>query len=230
MKRIPLTLSIIILVCFHANSQSAVDPGTIHDGTYINLGFAFSYKYPKDWVVHGEATNERISELGKEKIVDSGALSKPSAEVSIKNTHYLLTVFRYPLGKPGITFNPAVLILAENVAYAPGITNGKDFLLNLRAILEKAGTQFTLKEPLEYHLAGSQFFRDNSTATINGIPMVQSHFCRIVKGYALVFLFIGPDQATVDQMAKTMETLELVAPVHGRVRRKNGSSKRPKPN
>ncbi len=213
MKRILLTLSIILLVCFYANAQPAVDPGTIHDGTYINPGFAFSYKYPKDWVVHGKATNDRIKELGKEKIVDSGALSESSAEASIKNTHYLLTVFRYPLGKPGITFNPAILILAENVSHAPGVTNGKDFLLNVRTILEKTGTQFTLKEPLEHYFAGSQFFRDNSTATMNGIPIVQSHFCKIVNGYALAFIFIGPDQATVDEMAKTMETYEMVIAV-----------------
>ncbi len=228
MKRIPLTLSIILLVCFHANAQSAVDPGSIHDGTYINPGFGFSYKYPKDWVVHGEATKERIRELGKEKIVESGAVSKSNAEVSVKNTYQLLTVFRYPVGKPGVTVNPAVIILAENVAYAPGVTNGKDFLLNLRAILEKTGAQFTLTEPLEQHFAGWQFFRDNSTATVNGIPIIQSHFCKIVNGYALVFLFIGPDQATVDEMTKTMETFELVVPVRRGITTKS-PPERPKP-
>lgn len=212
MKRILLTLSILLLVCFHANAQSAVDLGTVRDGTYINPGFGFSYTYPKDWVVHGQATNERIREIGKEKIVESGVLSKSSAEASVKNTHYLLTVFRHPLGKPGVTFNPAILILAEDVAYAPGITNGKDYLLNLRTMMEKTGAEFTLKEPAESHFAGTQFFRENATSTMNGIPAVQSFFCRIVNGYALVFVFIGPDQTTVDQMAKTMETLELVAP------------------
>jgi len=212
MKRILLSLSILLLVCFHANAQAEIDLGTVRDGAYINPGFGFSYRCPKDWVVHGQATNERIREIGKEKIVESGALSKSSAEVSVKNTHYLLTVFRHPIGKPGITFNPAILILAEDVSFAPGITNGKDYLLNMRPIMEKTGAQFTLKEPQEYHFAGLQFFRANATSTTNGIPAVQSFFCRIVNGYALVFVFIGPDQTTVDQMAKTMETLELVAP------------------
>ena len=228
MKRILLTLPITLLVCFHANPQSSVDPGTIKDGTYINRGFAFSYQYPKDWVVHGEATNDRISELGKEKMVDTGVLSKSSAEVSIKNTNYLLTVFRYPLGKPGITFNPAILILVENVAYAPGITNGKDYLLNLRALLEKTGARFTLKEPLGYHFAGSEFFGDSSTTTINGIPIVQRHFCKIINGYALVFVFIGPDQPTMDEMTKTMETFKVIP---GRdAGSKIGSPEQSKPN
>src|ERR1041384_7589628 len=97
MKRIPLTISIILLLCCYANAQSQVDRGLVKDGTYVNNGFGFTYTYPKDWTVHGDATNERIKEAGKEEIVASGALSKGSVEASMKNTLYLLTVFRHPV-------------------------------------------------------------------------------------------------------------------------------------
>ena len=207
MKRVPFLISIILLLCFYANAQTAVDQGvTTQDGTYINPGFGFSFKFPKDWTVHGEATNERIREIGKEKIAESGALSKPNAEVSLKNTHYLLTVFRHPIGKPGITFNPAILVLAEKVSHAPGITNGKDYLLNVRTVLLKTGHQALLKEPVEYSVAGTQFFRDNYASEVNGVPVTQSFFARITNGYALVFIFIGEDEKSVDEMAKAMET------------------------
>jgi hypothetical protein len=94
MKRIPLTISIILLLCFYANAQSRFDRGFVHDGTYTNFGLNFTNTYPKDWTVHGEATNERIKEVGKEELVESGAVSSASAEASLKNTHYLVTVFR----------------------------------------------------------------------------------------------------------------------------------------
>ena len=68
MKRVPLTIPFILLVCCYANAQSQVNRGFVKDGVYINPGFGFSLKYPKDWVVHGDATNERIKQLGKEKI------------------------------------------------------------------------------------------------------------------------------------------------------------------
>jgi hypothetical protein len=210
MKRVPLVISIILLLCLYTNGQSAVDLGVTHDGMYINPGFGFTFKYPKDWVVHGEATNERIRELGSEKIAESGALSKASVAVALKNTYHLLTVFRHPLGTPGITFNPAVLIMAERVAHAPGILSGKEYLLNVRALMMKAGSQVLFKEPLEYRFDGAQFFRDNYAVEANGRQIVQGYFVNVTKGYALVFIFMGEDQKSLDQTAKAMETFSLV--------------------
>ena len=212
MKRVPLTISIILLLCFYANAQSPVDRATTQDGTYTNPYFGFSFKYPKDWSVHGEATNERLRELGKEKLAESGALSKSSTEVALKNTYSLLILFRHPLGTPGIPFNPGMLVMAERVDHAPGITNGKDFLLNLRTLVEKAGAQALLKEPMEYHFGGTQFFRDNFDVEANGVHVAQAYFARIVNGYALVFTFIGQDQESLDEMAKAMETYTPVPP------------------
>jgi hypothetical protein len=212
MKRIPLTISIILLLCFYANAQSPIDRGSVQDGTYINNGFGFTYTYPKDWTVHGDATNERIKEAGKQELVASGGLSKGTVEASMKNTHYLLTVFRHPLGTPGITFNPAVMIIAERVDHAPGIKNGKDYVLNTRAILKRTGAQVPDEEPTEHRFAGWQFFGDSYALEINGVPVIQSHFATIVKGYALLFIFMGPDQKSVDEIAKSMETVTLVVP------------------
>jgi hypothetical protein len=230
MKRASLTISIILLLCSYANAQSEVDRGVVKDGVYINSGFGFTFNYPKDWVVHGEATNERIRELGKEKITESGGASKPSVEVAMNHTYQLLTVFRHAIGTPGITINPGILVVAENIAHAPGITNGKDYLLNVRAIMTKAGYQFLLKEPVEYRVAGTQFFRDNSAVEINGVPVVQAHFVTVKNGYALVFAFLGGDEKSVDEMAKAMETFDVRPPVRRGVTTIIGSPPQQKPN
>lgn len=213
MKRVPLTIPIILLLCCYANAQSVVDRGITQDGMYINWGLGFSFKYPKGWVVHGEATNERIREIGKEKIVESGALSRASADVAVKNTYQLLTVFQHPLGTPGIAFNPAILVLAESVGHAPGIVNGKDYLLNVRALMLKAGSQVLLKEPTEYRFAGSQFSRDDYAVEANGVHVIEAYFANVANGYAVVFIFIGQDQKSVDEMAKSMETFHSTPPV-----------------
>lgn len=209
MKRGSLTIPIILLLCCYANAQSEVDRGDVRDGVYSNSSFGFTFKYPKDWVVHGEATNERLRELGKEKLAESGSASRQSLDVAVNHTYQLLTVFRHPLGTPGVTFNPAVLVIAENIAHAPGVTNGKDYLLNVRAIVAKVGYQFLLKEPVEYHFGGAQFFRDNYAAEANGINVPQAYFATVRNGYALVFVFIGPDQANLDEMTKSMDTLDF---------------------
>jgi hypothetical protein len=229
MKRIPLAISIILLLCVYANAQSQVDRGVVQDGEYSNPGFGFTFKFPKDWVVHGEATNERIRELGKEKVAESGGASKASVDVAMKNTYQLLTIFRHPLGTPGVAFNPAILVIAERVAYAPGITSGKDYLLNVRALLMKAGYQVLLKEPVEYRFAGSEFFRDNYAVDVNGVQMVQAHFVTLRNGYALIFAFMGEDQTSVDEMAKAMETFELIPPVRRGVTTLSSPPQPPKP-
>lgn len=213
MKRVTFSISIILLLCCYANAQTGVDQGaTTKDGTYINPRLGFSFNYPKEWAVHGEATNEHIRELGREKMAETGAISKPSAEVSLKNTYQLLTVFRHPIGTPGISFNPAILILAERIDYAPGITSGKDYLLNLRTLMRKTQAQALLNEPVEYRVAGSVFFRDSYAMETNGVRGVQTFFSRVVNGYALVFIFIGEDEKSVDEMAKAMETFTPSAP------------------
>ena len=229
MKRIPLTISIILLLCFYANAQSQVDRGFVQDGTYVNNGFGFIYTYPKDWTVHGDATNERIREAGKQEMIESGALSKGSAEASLKNTHYLLTVFRHPLGTPGITFNPAVMVIAERVDHAPGIKNGKDYVLNTRAILKRTGAQVTDEEPTEHRFGDWQFFRDSYALEINGRHVVQAHFATIVKGYALLFIFMGPDEKSVDEIAKSMETFAVLPPVRTGVTTVIGPPPKPTP-
>lgn len=229
MKNLPLTISFILLLCFSASAQSVADRGVAHDGTYTNPDFGFSFKYPKDWVVHGEATNERIRELGKEKVAEAGE-SKTSVEVAMNNTYQLLTVFRYAVGTPGIGFNPAIMVLAEKVSHAPGITNGKDYLLNVRILMAKTGTQALLKEPKEHQFSGSQFFRDDFAAEVNGKPLVEVYFATLVKGYALVFVFIGEDQKSVDEMAKSMETFDTTPLVRRGVTTVIGTPPKPKPN
>ena len=212
MKRIPLIISLILLLCFYANAQSEVDRGVIQDGVYTNPDFGFTFNFPKDWTVHGKATNERIRELGKEKAAESGA-SKPSLDVAMNNTYQLLTVFRYPLGTPGVAFNRAILVVAEKVAHAPGIVNGKDYLLNARPFMQKLGSQALLKEPTESRFGGSQFFRDNYDVVVNGVHVVQSYFVTVTNGYALLFVFLGENQGSVDEMAKAMETFDRALPV-----------------
>jgi hypothetical protein len=229
MKYLTLATSILLLICFSASAQSEFDLGLVKDGTYINSGLGFTFRYPKDWTVHGDATNKRINEVGKQQIVNSGALSDASVEVSVKNSHSLLTVFRHPLGTPGITFNPAILVIAERIDHAPGIKNGKDYLLNVRALLKKTGVQVSLEEPTEHRFAEWQFFRDDVTVEVNGVRVAQSLFASTVKSYAVVFIFMGETRAAVDEIAKSMETFTFAPPVRRGVTIV-GVPAKPKPN
>jgi hypothetical protein len=68
MKRVPLTISIILLLCFYANAQTEVDLGSVQNGVYTNRGFGFSFQYPKDWVVHGEEQTNVLERSVRKKL------------------------------------------------------------------------------------------------------------------------------------------------------------------
>lgn len=199
MKLNPLVSALLLLLCFSAHAQTKLpNDGLVKDGRYFNLFFGLGFTYPTGWVVHDEAINERIDERAKEEAAKTGNLAQQ------KNTYVLFTSTRYPRGTSGIAVNPFVFVVAEKV---PGNANGKDYLLSLRPLKQKRGIQPVLTEPLEFRVAGLQFFRDNYTGEVNSVPMTQAIFVTVKKGYALIFSFTGEDQKSVDEMAQTMKTI-----------------------
>src|SRR2546423_1835351 len=91
MKHSPLASAILLLLCFSAQAQTVLpDDGQVKNGMYMNFFFGLGFRYPKDWVVHEEAINERIQKRAKEEAAKSGILSQ------LKNTYLLFTASRYP--------------------------------------------------------------------------------------------------------------------------------------
>lgn len=214
MKRSLSLIAIFILLCFvapvsNAQQASTPDDGSVADGVYSNRFFGFSVNYPKDWVVHGDATNTRLKEIGKERATSSGALPAAAAEVMLKNTYQLLTAFQYPMGAPHVEVNPAFMVVAENVSHAPGIVNGRDYLLHVRPVMIKTGVVPIQDEPTELVLSGRKFFRQDSRMQINGMSIQQAIVITVIKGYALAFILSGKDQQSIDEMAAAAGTLKF---------------------
>ena len=202
MKYSALVLTILLLLCFSTQAQTSYpDDAKIKDGVYYNSFFNLAFAYPKDWVVHDEATKERIQDRANEEAAKNGTLAK------MKDAYLLLTVSRQPLGTPGIAVNPTILMAAESIAHVPGNPTAKDFLLGYRSIKLRQGVQPTLSEPVAFRVAGSQFFRDDYSGAIRGVSISQSIFVHFKKGYALVITFTAEDQKGVAEMAKSMETI-----------------------
>lgn len=199
MKLNPLVSALLLLLCFSTHAQTKLpNDGIVKGGAYFNLFFGLGFRYPTGWVVLDEAINERIHERAKEEAAKTGNLARQ------KNTYILFTSSRYPRGTPGIAVNPSVFVVAEKVSGNP---NGKDYLLSLRPLRQKRGRQPVLTEPLEFRVAGLQFFRDNYTGEVNSVPIREAIFVTVKKGYALIFSFTGQDEKSVGEMVETMNTI-----------------------
>lgn len=202
MKYAPLATAILLLLCFSANAQTRLpDDGQVKDGVYFNSFFSFSFEYPKDWVVHDDAINQRIQERAKEEAVKSGTSAQ------MKDAYLLITFSRYPLGQQTGALNPTILVAAERIPPQPGTPNGKDYLTGLREHKQKRGVPSVLNEPVEFRVDGFQFFRDDYSGRINGVVIRQSTFVTMKKGYVLVFSFTGEDEKSVAEMAQMMNKI-----------------------
>jgi len=191
----------------HAQQTSTPDDGDVVNGVYTNRFFGLSVTYPKDWVVHGEATNTRLKEIGK-GATSSGAMSAASTEVILKNTYQLLTAFQYPMGAV-VEVNPSFMLIAERVNHAPGIVNGRDYLLYVRPMMIKTGVIPVNDEPSSLLLGGHKFFRQNSRMQVNGMSLEQSIVITVIKGFAIAFILSGKDQPSIDEMFKAAGTLRF---------------------
>ena len=201
MKYLLLVLTSVLLLCFSTQAQtSGPDDGKIKDGVYYNSFFGFAFTYPKDWVVSDEAMKARIQERAEEYT------DKRVKLAGMKDAYLILTVSRDPLGTSTGALNPTVLVAAEKVSHVPN-ANAKDFLLGYRALKVKDGIPSILSEPVEFRRAGLQFFRDDYQGAIRGVSISQSTFVLIKKGYALVITFTGQDRKSVEEMAKSVETI-----------------------
>ena len=201
-----LLLGLVPPVSTAQQSSSPAD-ASVSGGVYTNRYFGFSLSYPKDWVVHGEATNERIKEIGKERATSTGAMSAASSAVVLRNTYQLLTTFQYPMGA-AVEVNPGFLVVAERVSHAPAIVTGRDYLNHVRPLMIKTGVA-PVNEPVELTLGGRKFFRQDFRMDVVGTSISQTIILTVTQGFALAFILSGKDEASMAEMGKAVATLKF---------------------
>lgn len=204
-------LVVLLLAGFLASQDSTSKPspddGEVRNNVYKNSFFGLTYEFPKDWVPHDDATKKRIQELGRNKMDPKG--NDPNLDVSEKHTFNLLTVFDHPLGTPGITSYRGIILMAEDVSFAPGIKNGKDFVLNMAQLL-KQNNYSPLGEPTERTIADAKFYRQTFKGTVaEGREVYEATEFTIAKGYALGFIYVAGSPEALDEVIKNMGKVEF---------------------
>ena len=206
-----IALIAVILVPWLTIGQkvSAPDDASIKDHVYSNRFFNFTYTYPQNWVVHGEPTNQHLREVGKQRITTSGALTAEESDLALKNTFQLLTVFQHALGTPGLHFNPSVMVVAEDVRFAPGIKDGRTYFEYVRPLVQKSGGQLVQPQPIEMKVSGRSYFRHDIILTVNGQQVHQAMVVGVEKGYILAFVFTSDDPSRVSDLVQSLNSVRF---------------------
>ncbi len=187
------------------------DNGKLIDGVYRSDFFGFQYALPQGWTVHGEETQKAIMDTGKELIAGDDQAKRSMMEAASKRTFQLLTVFEYPLGTPEKS-NRSIQLIAENVAFAPGIQTGKDYILNLRKVLADSQMQTEFEgEPSEQNLDGITFYRQSMLMKVGSRPVYEAYYGAILKGYALSFIFVGGTKEGLEEATRSLESFHKIA-------------------
>jgi hypothetical protein len=167
-----------------------VDSGSVIDNLYRSDFFGFTYLFPKGWSVQGEVTKKYLMDVGRALVTGGDPTKTAVMDISEKRSHQLLTVFEHPVGTP-VPFNPGLIVMTEDVSFAPGIQKGSDYLLNVKMGVEKRHPELKiLREPTEQSFGGKSFFRmDVSFEISTGATVFESYSSTILNGNALTFIF-----------------------------------------
>ena len=189
-----------------------VDSGSVTDNLYASDFFGFTYLFPKGWSVQGEVTKKYLMEVGRALVTRGDPTKTAVMDVAEKHTYQLLTIFEHPVGTP-VAFNPGLIVMAEDVSFAPGIQKGSDYLLNLKVGIEKRHPELKiLREPTEQSFGGKSFFRmDVSFEVSTEATVFESYSSTILNGNALTFIFFGEKPERLQSLSETLNTLEFKA-------------------
>jgi TonB family protein len=186
------------------------DSGSVSESTYTNDFFGFTYLFPKGWSVQGEVTRRYVMDLGKAIVSGGEADRKAMLDVAEKRTYQLLMVFEHPFGSP-VPFNPGIIVMSEDVSFAPGVQTGKDYNLNVKMVVQRRHPDLkVLREPLECSFGGKPFSRMDITYEASSDKSIyQSIVSTIIERNVLSFIFTGEKPERLEQLVPTLNTLEF---------------------
>jgi hypothetical protein len=183
--------------------------GGVSDHTYTNSTFGFSYTFPDGWTVHGAETQKEIMKVGKAMEAGNDPGRKAAFDAAADRTIQLLTVFQYPLGTPA-KFNSSVQVMAEDVAFAPGIKTGKDYLLVLEIGMKRGTLPVEFADNItEFTVEGRQFFRLDDQLHLGAVAAHQAFISTKVGKYILSFILTSASQQDLEMLAGTLNSISF---------------------
>ena len=184
--------------------------GSVGDNVYTNNYFGFTYEFPKGWSVPNEETRKYLREMTKAAATGGDQTKAAIFEVAAKRTHQLLTVLERPMGTPGAS-ETSIVVMSEDISYAPGIQKASDYLLNTKAILVKQRPDLKIqREPTDFTFGGKPFARmDVSVENSPGVSVYTGYAATILNSQVILFVFTSNKPQQLTSLTDTLNTLKF---------------------
>ncbi|NER14962.1 hypothetical protein GWK08_16010 [Leptobacterium flavescens] len=206
----------LILLCFclsitlgHTQTED-FDYGSIENNIYSNDFFKLRLSLPENWVVQSKEQSEKLMELGKDLVAGDDQSLRRVIKASEVNSAQLLTVFKHELGA-AVEYNPAFMLLAENIKHAPGVKSGKDYLFHSRNLLKRSQMQLEfVSDTFELvKIGGRDFYRMDIGIQAGGMIVKQSYFSTVINRFSLSFIYSYRTDEQKEELANVLQTLKF---------------------
>ncbi len=176
---------------------------TVTNNLYDNQFFRFQINIPQNWHFASEEAMKEVADSGKEMIAGDDENMKASLKALEKNVYNLFQVFAVAPGTPVQFYNSNMSCVAEKVGHLPGIKTGREYLLNVKEMLNSGKVTVIFdKEIQQRSLGGRGFYCMKAAVPVMGKEIKQQYFATKHDDFILgivVSFFGSRDEATIQQ-------------------------------
>jgi len=204
--------------CSQKNSESApatagtpvaaqIGLGQLSGHTYTHDHFKLAVTLPEQWYIQSKTEADQLRQAGS-TLMKQDANGQAIVQAAQQRTLTLLSSFRHPPGTP-VPFNESLMILAENVAFLPGLKLGEDYL----KLAQRSMGSMTLKhefEPIQpgLKIGSHQAARLKTRLVAQDNAISQEYYAARVGDYFLVVILTYGDDAQRDALHVILDSLK----------------------
>ncbi len=170
---------------------ASYDAGSVVNGLYRNLFFAFACKIPAGWVLRTDEMNARDD--------DAGTTHAAKSATDASNGRVLLAAFSRPPEARGEDVNSSILIAAESVAAYPGLKDAAQYFGPVSEVAKAQGFEVD-GEPYEFAVGTKAVVRGDFQKNVSTRVMRQSTLVILARGHAVSLTFIGGTEDEVEEL------------------------------
>lgn len=213
MKYIKLGLICFLAICLtqcKTGKPENFDYGSIRGNTYSNSFFEMRMDIPEGWAIQSEEAMQQMTDMGGELIAGDDVIMKAKLKASEINSANLMSAFQYEVGTPLEVFNANVTLVAENMALAPGVKRGSDYLSHTQKFLKQSGVDYTFADNFDSEtFDGQQFDYMDATLNTQGIAVQQRFYSTIINGFSFNAIISYDNEEQKEMLIDVLKSMKF---------------------
>ncbi len=212
MKKI-IHVSIICLLVFgckkNVNVPLSFDYGYVKEGVYDNTYFKFKLPVNPDWYVLNNEEAEELYESGKDIASGDNESLKKALDASMINVAKLFNVFK---SEPGTvtTFNPSIIINAENLKNYPNVDTPEKYLDQAKEMFRQSAMDIEyIEEKKDVHIGSQDFVFMSVKNKTYGVEVLQDYYVTLKERFAVAFIMSYMTEADKKELYEMFNKLKI---------------------